>query len=218
MNEQVQAVNDLLQAGEPGNIKEDTHKNPPQSGYRPQSVIDALNEALWGAWGFEEVSSEIVPGEKGAIAVAQVRVWLAGVEFRPVGWGQGRVTSGDIGDARKSAQTDAIKKALSYFSIGNRAHLGLLDAKKAGSNGTSGNQQRSQESAKNGDTPLSQDQTVLNECKRIAKEKGIARNGAEWLRYLEVTFKAITTDADLLASPVKLASLRGEVLRAKALV
>src|SRR6185312_17383890 len=44
----------------------------------------------------------------------------------PVGWGQNRVTRGDIGDARKGAQTDAIKKALSYFSIGNRAYQGLL--------------------------------------------------------------------------------------------
>lgn len=214
MNELVQAVNDLLQAGEPGNIKEDTHKTPPQSGYRPQSIIDAMNEALWGKWGFEEVSSEIVPGEKGALAVAQVRVWLAGVEFRPVGWGQGRVTMGDLGDARKSAQTDAIKKALSYFSIGNRAHLGLLDK----SNGASGNPPPPSDgkTGKDSKPAPAKDVDVLNECKRLAKEKRIASNGVEWLRYLEETFHAITTDADVLASPVKLASLRGELLRAKA--
>jgi recombination DNA repair RAD52 pathway protein len=60
------------------------------------------------------------------LAVAQVKVWLAGIDFHPCAWGQSRVTKGDIGDAKKGAQTDAIKKALSYFSIGNRAYYGLL--------------------------------------------------------------------------------------------
>ncbi len=87
-----------------------------------------MNEVCWGEWGFEEVSSGIEPGEKGPVAVAQVRVWLKDIEFQPVGWGQSRVTRGDIGDAKKGAQTDAIKKALSYFSIGNRAYQGLLEA------------------------------------------------------------------------------------------
>ena len=31
----------------------------------------------------------------------------------------------------KSAQTDAIKKALSYFSVGNRAYLGMLGKPKS---------------------------------------------------------------------------------------
>lgn len=132
MNDLVQKVNDLLLKGEPGNISVDEHSG--YTGYKPQAIIDAMNEVLWSAWGFEEVESSIEPGDKGGLAVAQVRVWLKDVEFRPVGWGQNRVTRGDIGDARKGAQTDAIKKALSYFSIGNRAYHGLLDA-KAKSNG-----------------------------------------------------------------------------------
>ena len=82
--------------------------------------------------GFEEVSSEIVSHqtEKGtsSLAIAQVKVWIKTIEFMPVGYGQSRVTKGDIGDAKKGAQTDAIKKALSYFSIGNRAYHGLLKA------------------------------------------------------------------------------------------
>ena len=36
----------------------------------------------------------------------------------------------DVGDAFKSAQTDAMKKALSHFSIGNRAYHGLLPKNK----------------------------------------------------------------------------------------
>ncbi len=128
MNSQVEQVNALLFQGEPANISIDEHSG--YTGYKPQAVVDAMNEVLFGAWGFEEVSSEIEPGDKGSLAVAQVRVWLKDIEFRPVAWGQNRVTRGDIGDARKGAQTDAIKKALSYFSIGNRAYHGLLDSKK----------------------------------------------------------------------------------------
>jgi hypothetical protein len=121
-------VNALLEAGEPGNVSTDEHAG--YTGYKPQSVIDALNEVMWGEWGFEEISNEIIAGEKGGIAVAQVRVQLKGVDFQPTGYGQNRVTRGDIGDARKGAQTDAIKKTLSYFSIGNRAYHGLLSADK----------------------------------------------------------------------------------------
>jgi hypothetical protein len=131
VKQKVEAVNKLLQAGEPGNItKADTNG---YVGYEPQAIVDAMNEAIGiGAWGFEEVSSETVDNEKGTLAVAQVRVWLAGIDFKPFSWGQSRVTRGDIGDAKKGAQTDAIKKALSYFSIGNRAYHGLL---KESSNG-----------------------------------------------------------------------------------
>ncbi len=124
MNEQIKAVNQILRAGEPGNISVDEHSG--YIGYRPQSIIDAMNEVFWGAWGFVELSSEIVPGDKGALAIAQVQVWLKDIDFRPPAWGQNRVTRGDVGDAKKGAQTDAIKKALSYFSIGNRAYLGEL--------------------------------------------------------------------------------------------
>src|SRR6266567_7408197 len=128
MNSQVEQVNALLFQGEPANISIDEHSG--YTGYKPQAVVDAMNEVLFGAWGFEEVSSEIEPGDKGSLAVAQVRVLLKDIEFRPVAWGQNRVTRGDIGDARKGAQTDAIKKALSYFSIGARAYHGLLDTKQ----------------------------------------------------------------------------------------
>src|SRR5947209_10576334 len=127
MNAQVvEAINKLLLAGEPGNISVDSYSD--RTGYKPQAIWDAMNAVLGlGSWGFEEVSSEIVDGEKGQIAVAKVKVWLKDVDFQPAAWGQARVTKGDVGDARKGAQTDAMKKALSYFSIGNRAYHGLLD-------------------------------------------------------------------------------------------
>jgi Rad52/22 family double-strand break repair protein len=127
---QVKAVNSRLKGGEPGNISVDSFSD--YTGYKPQYIVDALNEAFGiGLWGFEEIESEIIttPTEKGVsmLAVAKVKVWLAGVDFQPAAWGQSRVTKGDIGDAKKGAQTDGLKKALSYFSIGNRAYYGLLE-------------------------------------------------------------------------------------------
>lgn len=127
----VQAVNALLEAGEPHNISVDTFSS--SAGYRPQFIVDAMNEVFgWGGWGFVELSNEIAEGEKAALIVSQVRVFLKGVDFQPSGWGQARITKGDVGDARKGAQTDAIKKALSYFSIGNRAYRGLLKGEDNG--------------------------------------------------------------------------------------
>src|SRR5260221_8077900 len=63
---QVKEVNRLLEAGEPGNISTDEHSG--YTGYKPQHIIDAMNDVFGvGVWGFEEVSSEIVPtGDKGA--------------------------------------------------------------------------------------------------------------------------------------------------------
>ncbi len=131
VKQKVEAVNKQLLDNEPGNISTDDHSG--YTGYKPQAIVDAMNDSFGiGGWGFEEVSSCIEPGDKGALAIAQVQVWLMGVDFKPTSWGQNRVTRGDIGDAKKGAQTDAIKKALSYFSIGNRAYHGLL---KESSNG-----------------------------------------------------------------------------------
>jgi recombination DNA repair RAD52 pathway protein len=134
----IKTVNQILQQGEPTNISVDTYSG--YSGYKPQHIVDALNAVFGiGGWGFIELAAEVVttPTEKGSasLAVAQVQVWLKGIDFMPVGWGQSRVTKGDVGDAKKGAQTDAIKKALSYFSIGNRAYHGCLRPAEAAGNG-----------------------------------------------------------------------------------
>lgn len=130
----VEVVNQLLLDGEPDNISVDTYSG--YVGYKPQAVIDALNAGLgYGMWGFKELSSELAGDEKATLAVSQVEVWVKDIDFHPSGWGQNRVTKGDLGDARKGAQTDAIKKALSYFSIGNRAYLGQLKDSRGQSKG-----------------------------------------------------------------------------------
>lgn len=129
--EKVKAINQMLKDGEPGNISVDNYSG--FTGYRPQYLIDAMNMVFGiGNWGFEELFADVLTNEteKGtsSLAVAKVKVWLKDVASQPVGWGQSRVTKGDVGDAKKGAQTDAIKKALSYFSVGNRAYHGLLRA------------------------------------------------------------------------------------------
>src|SRR6266404_3242904 len=131
VEEKIKAVNKILQDGEPGNISLDNYSG--FTGYKPQYIVDAMNAVFGiGGWGFEEISSHLegLRVEKGTptLAVAQVKAWLKAIDFMPVGWGQSRITKGDLGDAKKGAQTDAIKKALSYFSIGNRAYHGLLKA------------------------------------------------------------------------------------------
>jgi hypothetical protein len=137
----IKTVNRILQQGEPANISVDSYSG--YSGYKPQHIVDAMNAVFGvGNWGFVELSAEVVstPTEKGSVslAVAQVQVWLKGIDFMPVGWGQNKVTRGDVGDAKKGAQTDAIKKALSYFSIANRAYHGLLRVEVAGNGQKSG--------------------------------------------------------------------------------
>lgn len=130
--EKVKEVNRLLKDGEPGNVSVDSYAG--YSGYKPQSVIDCMNAVMFGDWGFEVISTEFAgkndKGEGPTLALATVKVWIKELEFQPTADGQSRITKGDLGDAKKGAQTDALKKALSYFSIGNRAYHGVLEGKK----------------------------------------------------------------------------------------
>ena len=181
MNEKVVAVNSILEAGEPANISIDEHSG--YTGYKPQSVIDTMNEVLWGEWGFEEISNEIIAGDKGGIAVAKVKVWLKGVDFQPTGWGQNRVTRGDVGDAHKGAQTDAIKKTLSYFSIGNRAYHGLLSADKPAQR-SQGNTGRVQ-AAQNKPTRIDAGKTTVQNAPSLKQRLNAAYDKALALSLIE---------------------------------
>lgn len=123
-------VNAHLAKGEPGNISVDSYTK--YTGYQPQYIIDALNHVICiDGWGFEELSNELVDKDeegKPKMAVASVKVWLFNKDITRYAYGQSRVTRGDYGDAKKGAQTDALKKALSYFSVGARAYRGELEA------------------------------------------------------------------------------------------
>lgn len=127
--EKVKKVNNILTAGEPTNVSVDTYGG--YTGYKPQNIIDAMNEVFGiGSWGIEEVEQKLT--DKKDLIISKSEVWLMDGEKKisMKTWGQSRVTKGDMGDAMKGAQTDAMKKGLSLFSIGNRAYLGLLDVNK----------------------------------------------------------------------------------------
>jgi len=134
VKEKIKKVNEILLKGEKNNVSPDSYSG--YTGYKPQYIVDAMNEVFEiGGWGYEEnkthTVNEVVDGkEKPSLALSRVNVFIVGVEFSPKAWGQSRITRGDIGDAKKGAMTDAIKKALSYFSIGNRAYRGLLKGDK----------------------------------------------------------------------------------------
>lgn len=126
--EKIQRVNKRLLDGEPGNISENKYSSYASSGYRGQALIDAMNCEFLGAWGFEELSCELAYDENGKpiMALAHVKVWIAGIHSEFPAHGQCNIRNGDIGDAQKGAVTDALKKGLAYFSVGNRAFHGLL--------------------------------------------------------------------------------------------
>lgn len=126
--ERVNEANKLLQESEPDSISYDSFND--YTGYKPQYVVRAMNKAFgYDGWSFEEKEMKVTepaPDGKGQLAIAKVEVRIKGIDKSLAAWGQSKVTKGAIGDAMKGAQTDALKKALSYFDIGQRAYFGLL--------------------------------------------------------------------------------------------
>ncbi len=99
-------------------------------GYKPQSVIDALNSVIGAnSWGYKIVEHSInkVESKKGEtryLAWVKIRLWVGDTEsFKEAFGGSENYTPGD---ALKGATTDAIQKALSLFSIGRKAYRGEL--------------------------------------------------------------------------------------------
>ena len=127
LQEKIKEINEILKNGEPNNWTKD-HKN--YSGYKPQFVIDAVNSIMSGEWSLEVVSTHTYDsgrtnksGNKIIEAFTHVRLKIGGSSIDAVA---SHPIIDDYGDAMKSAQTDAMKKAFAHFSIGNRAYHGLL--------------------------------------------------------------------------------------------
>lgn len=124
MQDKIKKVNEILKKGEPRNSTTD-HKG--YSGYKPQWVIDAVNEEFTGDWSVEVLDYKSYPttGKKGPINNAFVKIKLTLCDVSVEAFASHPIQV-DPGDAFKSAQTDAMKKAFAHFSIGNRAYHGLL--------------------------------------------------------------------------------------------
>ena len=124
MKDKIKEINVILEKGEPNNCSTD-HKG--YSGYKPQSVIDAVNSQFLGEWSLEVLEHTTFPtqGKNGKINNAFVKIKLTLGDVSVHSFASHPIQT-DPGDAFKSAQTDAMKKAFSLFSIGRRAYLGLL--------------------------------------------------------------------------------------------
>jgi hypothetical protein len=125
--EKIKIINEKLKKGEPNNCSTD-HKG--YSGYKPQYVIDAVNASLLGNWSLKLNSTDTyISGRKDKngkeIVEAFAHVTLT-IFDRSIDAVASHPITDDYGDAIKSAQTDAMKKAFAHFSIGNRAYHGLL--------------------------------------------------------------------------------------------
>lgn len=128
---QVTKINAILKKGEPSNWTKD-HKG--YSGYKPQSIIDAINAVIGGEWSLEVLDNSYFQSDKTDKNGNKIKHAMVKVRLRVFGKSVDAFAShpvlDDPGDAFKSAQTDAMKKAFSHFSIGNRAYHGLLVDKK----------------------------------------------------------------------------------------
>lgn len=126
--EKIHRINERLAAQEPDSVSVDTYGG--YVGYDAQFIYDALNAEIGiGNWGFKELDdkSQVINIEKGQLAVTKVQFWIDGVKWQPDAWGQCNVTRGAVGDARKGAITDAVKKAASVLGIGSAAYRGELE-------------------------------------------------------------------------------------------
>lgn len=127
--EKVKEVNKVLEQGEKnGNFTAD-HKG--YTGYKPQYVIDAVNSQFCGEWDMEIIDKSTYPtknkkGEEVKNAFVTIRLTLNNRKIESLA---SHPILDDVGDAFKSAQTDAMKKAFAHFSIGNRSYHGLLTNK-----------------------------------------------------------------------------------------
>lgn len=127
LKDKVKKVNELLKNGEPKNFSAD-HKG--YTGYKPQNVIDAVNSQFLGDWSLTVENTDVREssrtdknGKPIVEGLVHVRLTLCGNTIDAIA---SHPITDDYGDAMKSAQTDAMKKAFAHFSIGNRAYNGLL--------------------------------------------------------------------------------------------
>jgi hypothetical protein len=136
--DKINQVNELLASyGKKAVQKIQVGNKPVLYGYKPQFVIDAVNEILGPEnWYFKLLNIELFnnPDEdRSGQVVASVEVFIReGIdsEFISHGiqYGQSQVVHGNAGDAKKGSITDAIQKGLSLFSIGKAAYRGELEA------------------------------------------------------------------------------------------
>lgn len=106
----------------------DNSRGFPLTGIKGAYVIERLNEVLGlcgDSWRFTITSMEIE--DKFVLVDIALSYWLTDRWSEPIpASGDQRIVKGRVGDAKKGAVTDALKKAASFLGVGNRAYKGLL--------------------------------------------------------------------------------------------
>lgn len=104
-------------------------------GVKPQYVIERLNEAFgFNHWAAVKIESEI--GQNHCLFHVNLLVgsYINGsfiVEAERSAYGGSRIVKGNLPDALKGAQTDAIKKAASMFNIAGEIYKGTVTLEEA---------------------------------------------------------------------------------------
>lgn len=97
-------------------------------GYKPQYVVDAVNEVLGQEnWIFDLLKEDVYENQCSVL----VSVYLNtpnGFLCKGPQRGQMQIVKNNVGDAQKGAITAAIQKGLSLWSIGQDSYLGKLEA------------------------------------------------------------------------------------------
>jgi len=126
----VAEVNKKLDAFGSEAISKDTSGAYGATGYAWQYMVDAVNEVFDG-WRYDVLDISVKEREKSFYAEAYLQLDIshdgATVTRGPT---VGSSVNINEGDAKKGAITDALKKAFSLFSIGNKAMRGELGTPK----------------------------------------------------------------------------------------
>jgi hypothetical protein len=128
LKEKIEKINQILDGFGDEAIQEEKRPFGSLWGYKPQYLIDAVNEVLGiDGWGYKLIEMKTTPADGGKItAIAQVEVYIKVGDSLICKGPQFGVSTNFPGDAEKGALTDAIGKSFSLWGIGNKAYRGLL--------------------------------------------------------------------------------------------
>jgi len=93
----------------------------------PQYVVERMNE-VFGPDGWSESKPEFSEDSEGVLCICNVCVHTTDATRSGVGYAKFK-EGGLLGDTYKAAATDAFKKAVSHFGVGNDIYKGLVKPK-----------------------------------------------------------------------------------------
>ncbi len=128
ITEKVVEINKILDGYGDEAIQEEKRPNVSLWGYKPQYLVDAVNQVLKeDGWGYHLITIQTTPLDNGKItAIAQVEVYIKIGDTLVCKGPQFGVSTNYPGDAEKGAITDGIGKGLSLWGIASKAYRGLL--------------------------------------------------------------------------------------------